>query len=125
MQKALFRNTMYDLFNRLANKRKRIMGERQIRVLNVLLEVDEMELNDLWQRVQRDYAALGSPTKAFVRDIKSLQALGAARVEASDAQGPFRIRARLEWPTEITESEFFRRIQALPRGTSHSFLRQA
>lgn len=124
MQKALFRNTMYDLFNRLANKRRRVMGERQIRVLNVLLDVDEIELAHLWQRVNGDYAGLGSPTKAFIRDINSLQALGAARVEASDPVGPFRIRARLEWPTEITESEFFRRIQTLPRGTSYRFLRQ-
>lgn len=125
MQKALFRNTMYDLFNRLANKRKRVMGERQVRVLNMLLEVEDIELGVLWNRAQGGYATLSSPAKAFVRDINSLQTLGAAQVDATDANGPYIARARLEWPTEITESEFFRRIQALPRGTSYPFLRQS
>ena len=40
--KALFRNTMADLFGRLASPRKRVMSGRHIQLLNLLLDAGEM-----------------------------------------------------------------------------------
>jgi Fic family protein len=37
MQRALFRDTMYSLFNRLKTKRKRVIGQRQIEILKSCL----------------------------------------------------------------------------------------
>lgn len=33
-----------------------------------------------------------------------------------------RISIRLEWPTEITETEFFRQVKAMPKAKVHGFL---
>jgi hypothetical protein len=31
---------------------------------------------------------------------------------------------RLEWPTEVTETEFFEQLKKLPKAKTHSFLQQ-
>jgi hypothetical protein len=36
------RHVMYDLFNRLTTARKRVIAQRQLKMLNLLLEKDEM-----------------------------------------------------------------------------------
>ena len=30
--------------------------------------------------------------------------------------------AKLEWPTQITETEFFARVKQMPKAKTHSFL---
>jgi Fic family protein len=42
MQRALFRDTMYSLFHRLETKRKRVIGARQIELLKILLEFEQL-----------------------------------------------------------------------------------
>ena len=120
MQKTLFRDTMHRLFERLQSSRKRVMGKRQVEVLNAMLKVEEIRGVDLWTQVKSTYAPLKAPWSAFVRDLQGLVNLRALDVgpTASDL-----VRIRLEWPTEITETEFFRLIETLPRGKTFAFLR--
>ena len=47
IRKALFRNIMYDLFKRLRTPRKRVMAERHLEILKLLLEVESITLEDL------------------------------------------------------------------------------
>ncbi len=113
MQKALFRNTMYELFNRLEHTRKRAMGARQLRILDALLETGEVAHEQLWRRVSGAYAPLKSPSKIYARDLTSLTALRAIEVRTPDKPaGAVRslVRPNLEWPSEMTEAEFFRRM---------------
>ena len=44
VSKALFRNVMYDLFTRLESKKKRVIAERQIEILKLLLQEDSITL---------------------------------------------------------------------------------
>jgi len=68
VSKALFRNLMYDLFNRLKSARKRVIAERQIKILTMLLE-DDMTVRELADATGFLYGALKNPVKALMRDI--------------------------------------------------------
>lgn len=119
--KALFRNTMTDLFGRLASPRKRVMSSRHVQLLNLLLDQDEITLADLSARTRHFYA-VKNPQKALVRDLSyliQLQAMGATRLPEDKG---FLLAINLEWPTQITETEFFRRVKEMPKGKVFGFL---
>ncbi|MDX2030915.1 MAG: Fic family protein [Blastocatellia bacterium] len=119
--KALFRNVMYDLFDRLQSTRKRVIARRQMQILKLLLEVDEIEFSALHKKVLPSYESLKLANNAFVRDMGSLFHLGAIHARPrSDGRG-FIISLNLEWPTQITESSFFERIQNLPKARTYPF----
>ena len=119
--KALFRNLMYDLFNRLPNKRSRVIRDRQLEILKILLDVDQIELSQLIRRIQPRYAKVANFAKALLRDLAGLENLNAIRIE-SLAENRWKVFARLEWPSEITESEFFIKIRQMPKGRTYRFL---
>ena len=122
VSKELFRNMMYDLFTRLRTKRQRVIAERQIEILKLLLETDWMSFYELVEKVRSSYASLKAPAKAFARDLVYLEELKAVKVEKV-AEDNIRCAVRLEWPTEITETQFFEHWKKLPRAKTHSFLR--
>lgn len=120
MQTVLFRDQMYSLFNRLKSKRKRVIAERQIRILTLLLERDYI-LDELEVATGNMYTPLKNPGKALVRDINGLLQLGAIHYRiVKDNEYQFFVRR--EWPTEITETEFFRRVEQMPTAKTHRFL---
>jgi len=123
MQKTLFRDTMYRLFDRLESQRKRFMGKRQIQILNVLLEVETITIRDLWERIGPSYGSLKAKGHAYGRDLAGLINLNAIDLVPHSSNSTLRIR--LEWPTEITETEFFKRLEQQPRGKTMAFLRGA
>lgn len=122
LSKELFRNFMLDLFNRLRSPRKRVIAERQIEILNLLLESDGMNVDQLLRRTVHSYKRLSVPLKALARDLSDLDHLGAIKLEELPG-GKYRLAVRLEWPTEITETTFFERLKALPKAKTYSFLR--
>ena len=110
-QKALFRNLMYDLFNRLRSTRKRVIAERQIAILSLLLKEDRMQVLEIFERTGNNYAHLCSPLKAYIRDIQGLFSLKAIEREEDKETDSFYFKLNLDWPTEITESEFYEKIK--------------
>lgn len=122
MQVALFRNMMYELFNRLDSPRKRVIKERQIELLKFLLEVETMDWHDLRRKMEPYYAKVTNFQRTIVRDVGGLIDLGAVAVNET-SKGKYSMSARLQWPQEITESDFFRKVHMLPKGKTHSFLR--
>ena len=121
-QKALFRNLMYDLFNRLRSTRKRVIAERQIAILNLLLKEDRMQPWKIFEGTEKYYGHLSSPFKAYFRDMNGLLELGAIRHERGvDEKGFYYLN--LDWPMEITETEFYARIKSLPKSKTTSFLK--
>lgn len=120
VSKALYRNVMFDLFDRLEIGKRRVLAVRQVRLLKTLLEVDRMPLRLLYERSENLYQSLKNPWKAYVRDLVDLDGLGAIRFErARDRQEPD-VAIRLEWPTEITETEFFEQVKKMPKAKPHS-----
>jgi Fic family protein len=123
MQKALFKDTMFSLFNRLHNKRTRVIRKRQVEILQTLLEADSVDLQELWKRIRPEYASLDAAVKGFNRDIGSLINLGAISAKRTTGPPPsWDVAANLSWPAQITESDFFIRLKTLPKGKTYSFL---
>ncbi len=120
VSKALYRNLMFDLFNRLKSPRKRVIAERQIKILTLLLD-RAMTLSELTETTEGNYQGLKNRYRALVRDINGLAQLQAIAVRRVN-EDEYVISVRLEWPTEITETEFFRWIKEMPRDKTHGFL---
>ena len=121
LKKALYRNMMYDLFQRMQNKRTRVIRERQMKILEELLE-GEKTLSEIFSALDRSYDSLSNPSSALVRDINSLihiQAIKARRIEEG---GGYMLAVRLEWPTEITETEFFKRVSEMPKAKTPGYI---
>lgn len=123
VKKALFRNMMFDLFRRLESPRKRVIAERQLRVLKVLLDAEtDIAVGDIYRKCISEYEKLSQPAVAFGRDISALLHLGAIEGrERPDGKG-WMVRANLDWPEQITESDFMRRVRDLPKTKTHAFL---
>ncbi|MCM0021180.1 MAG: Fic family protein [Tagaea sp.] len=117
LRKTMFRDQMTELFGRLESTRKRVMARRQVEILKQLLEEDAIEYADLKKRVQRHYN-VKNPLAMYMRDLDHLiDSLGAVGFKN---YGPERLDlfARLDWATEITETEFFKRVKQLPKAKS-------
>jgi Fic family protein len=119
--KALYRNVMFDLFNRLRTTRKRVIAQRHTEILKLLLAEDTLTLEELVKRTFDIYKPLKNPYKAIIRDLNYLLRLGAMGFEKRP-DGGYKLFTRLEWPTEITETEFFRRVREMPKAKTYGLL---
>ena len=77
--KALYRNTVTDLFGRLSSPRKRVMSARHVQLLNLLLDEGSLTLANLTKRTLHFYT-VKNPMKAL-RDLNYL-----IRLQAMSAQ---------------------------------------
>jgi hypothetical protein len=121
VERAVFRNTMYHLFNRLESTRKRVIRDRQIEILKILLDVDRIEWGELRQRMKPFYKNSDTFMRTIVRDVNGLIQLGAIGADRNPDQS-IQIHVRLQWPREITETDFFERMSQLPRAKTFGFL---
>lgn len=119
--KALFRNTVTDLFGRLKSPRQRVMSERHVQLLSLILDEEEFTLTDLEKRSLHVYR-MKNPYKALIRDLNYLIELQAISARRLPDNAGFLISIRLEWPTRVTETEFFRKVKEMPKAKVHGFL---
>jgi Fic family protein len=119
--KALYRNTMTDLFGRLQSPRKRVMSARHVQILNLLLDAGEVSLAAISSKTRQFYS-VKNPGKALVRDLSYLIQLGALDVKKLPEEKSYLFSINLDWPTQITETEFFRRVKDMPKGKVYGFL---
>lgn len=129
VSREVFRSLIYDLFGRLQTKRKRIIADRQKAILLHLLDLDEVDWSLLYRDVIKLYGSVKNPHKALMRDINHLivlAAIGHRREKIPNTKNERSIVwVRLEWPTEITETEFFKKVATLPRAKEHVFVSPA
>ena len=120
----LFKDTMNELFGLLKTSKRRVIRERQIAILELLLVSDNYTLSStpLFDVILDNYSDLKNRVKAMGRDIVELFKLGAIKINVDDINNPH-YKINLDWPTEITETEFYKRIKTLPREKSHSIHR--
>lgn len=120
--KSLYREIMSRMYGRLQSTRKRALASRQLVILEFLLDRDsDVNLEDLHLRVLSAYTGLNAGELAFVRDINhliSLRAIQAQRDTTKKYLHPwqaFTISLRLDWPMEITETEFYNEMDKMPQ----------
>lgn len=116
LRKALYKNLVVDLFGRLSTPRKRVVAKRQVEILNLLLEA-EHPAGALWRKVRYSYSALKDGDRAYYRDLAQLLEIGALDFRRENEKDLV-LFVRLEWPTEITETEFFARVRRMPKAKS-------
>jgi Fic family protein len=125
IRKALFRDVARDLFGRLQSSRKRVLAKRQLMITNMLLEdSDTQEIFALYDRVQAEYAHLKAPLDAYFRDISNLSRLGAIRLTRVKETRGLLVQINTDWPTTITETEFFKSLENLPKAKTYKFLQK-
>jgi Fic family protein len=117
ISKTMFQNVMYDLFKHLRSRRKRVIAERQLAILELLLQAERIGLDDLRARTAHRYSSLKHPSRTFIRDVNGLLALGALGFQKL-GRG-YELSVRLDWPAEITETDFFVRAARLPLARTH------
>lgn len=124
LKKALFRDVMFTLFGRLRSARKRVIAKRQLAILGLLLRGDDEKLSyeQIRERMASHYRDLKKPEVALVRDLTNLLHLRALRMVRATATTPAHFALRLSWPTEITETAFFQRLETLPKAKTHRLL---
>ena len=125
VSKEMFRNFVNELVVRLASTRKRIIVKRQLTLLDHLLDKDRgIEILTLAMELGDHYSTRKYPAAALARDIVRLEALGAVRVEpeTNGTKGRFVVSVNLDWPSRMTETEFFRQVSELPKSKKYSLL---
>ena len=122
ISKVLYRDLMYELFGRLKSKRKRFIAERQLKILEILLNVDSMEIHRLIKMTENIYNTLKNPLGGLVRDLLNLEDLNAVSIKKT-GEDRYELAVRPEWPTHLTETDFFAKMKQSPKAKTISFLR--
>ena len=111
-RRTLFREFARSLFGQLRSPRRRVLAGRQMRVLDVLLEAGSIGVDDLADRVRRDYDGLKFPDRALARDLVGLIELSAITLDDD------RLSVNLDWPRQSSESELLQRLESMPAAAS-------
>ena len=90
------------------------MSNRHVQLLGLLLDEEEITLTELTKRTAHFYA-MKNPYKALVRDLDYLIELNAVWATRRPENAGFLLSIRLDWPTKITDAEFFRRVKEMPK----------
>ncbi len=109
-KRMLFREFVHSLHGRLRSPRKRVLAERQLRILDLLLDAEQQEGFAIVQKAWPNYENLKYPEHAFARDFNGL-----LRIGAISFIGDGRFEINLDWPQEASETELVERFENLPR----------
>ena len=117
IQKELYLNLAQSLYSHLKTPKKRVIAERQLEIIRVLLRREEeggIDSRDLIRETALHYANLKFPIRGLARDLHSLLGLDAISMERT-GDNTWIIKARLDWPTRMTETDLFKRLKELPK----------
>ncbi len=113
-RRILFREFARSLFGQLRSPRRRVLAERQLQILDILLDGDSIDLVKLLTQPQPQYAHLKYPIHAILRDVTGLLQLGAIFSESGSTE----ITLNLDWPQQFSESELLERYEKMPSAVS-------
>ena len=114
-KRLLYREFAQSLFGRLRNPRRRVLAERQLQLMDILLNAaGPVNLFDLIDRARAHYTSLKFPQRAVVRDLSELILLSA--IEFSDDH----VAADLDWPQKFSESDLLESYERMPSAASAS-----
>ena len=107
---VLFKNMMHRLYRKYESKRRKVLNDRQIVMLEFLLDRANQNCNGsiFITYVGPMYKGLKSGRRATIRDLEGLLKLGAVIVDNGI------IWANLDWPQRMTDTEFGQMILEKP-----------
>ena len=107
-RRTLFREFARSLFGRLRSPRRRVLAERHLRMLDILLAGDSLGTSEFLTRAFVHYQGLKFPANALGRDLGALLGLEAIALDAE------RIRVNLDWPQQFSESALLEKYENMP-----------
>ena len=107
-KRTLYREFAHSLFGRLRSPRRRVLAERQLQIVETLLNAGPLDLPDLLIQVREHYTGLKFPIRAMSRDLGGLLSLRAVTLEQTT------ITANLDWPQQFSESELLDLYENMP-----------
>lgn len=124
VSKEIYRIFIGELLAALENTRRRVIVTRRLELLSHLLnQKAPVGWGSLVAEAKRLYAKQKDQPAAIARDISKLLALDAVKLEWDQAEREWPlISVNLDWPSTITEAEFFEKIKQLPNSKDYSFL---
>lgn len=109
---VFFKNMMHRVYNKHRRKKKRFLNDRQLLILELLLENPERVIGPqdgfFWRLVRPAYSNLKNRGRAMARDTAGLVALGALGFSSMG------LSLNLDWPQDMTESDFGKTILERP-----------
>ncbi len=111
-RRTLFREFARSLFGRLRSPRRRVLAERHLQILDILLDGGSIGLFDLVSKAHVHYQGLKFPANALGRDLGDL--LGLRAITMDDGN----ISVNLDWPQQFSESELLERYENMPSAGS-------
>ncbi len=111
-KRVLYREFARSLFSKLQSTRRRALAERQLLILDLLLDSGGLGPRELALRSYIYYANLKHPERAMIRDVTGLIGLSAVTLKGD------RAAANLDWPQRFSESELLERYEKMPTATS-------
>ena len=112
-KRTLFRQFAASLFGKLRSPRRRVLAERQLQVLESMLDSPTQDVTDLFRRTAGAYASLKYPRRAWARDVSHLLDVNAISLDEDGA-----ITLNLDWPQQLSESAVLERYENLPSAVS-------
>ena len=112
--RTLYREFAHSLFGRLRSPRRRALGDRQLRIINILLDRGPQDVIDFVYEARPLYVDLKFPDSAMWRDLGGLLALGA--ITLSDR----RVDVNLDWPRQASDSELLRQLEGMSAAATAS-----
>ena len=110
--RLLFREFARSLFGRLRSPRRRVLAERQMQMLEILLDSTSIDLGDFFARTLSHYQGIKHPFRAQIRDLVGLMDLGAVTLHGAH------IQVNMEWPQQFSQSELLERYENMPSAVS-------
>ena len=110
--RILFREFARSLFGRLRSPRRRVLAERQMQMLEILLDSTSIDLGDFFARTLSHYQGIKHRFRAQIRDLVGLMDLGAVTLHGAH------IQVNMEWPQQFSQSELLERYENMPSAVS-------
>jgi Fic family protein len=111
-KRVLFREFARSLFGQLRSPRRRVLAERQLQMLETLLDSPSIEPGDFFKRTLAHYQNLKHPDRAQVRDLIGLFDLRAVVFHDNH------ISINMGWPQQFSRSELLDWYEHMPSAIS-------
>ena len=113
-KRLLYRQFARSLFNQLRSPRRRVIAERQLQLIEILLDTRSLNALDLAGRALTHYSSLKFPERAVMRDLFELINLSALSLKDGN------VAVDLDWPRQFSESELLEMYEQMPSAASAS-----
>ena len=113
-RRTLYREFAHSLFGRLRSPRRRALGNRQLRIINILLDGGPQDVIELVHEARPLYEGLKFPDSAMGRDLGGLFVLGAITLLGT------RFDVNLDWPRQASDSELLEQLEGMSAAATAS-----